>query len=173
VLPARCLPQGGRPPGGGSVTGAALGTPAGADPPFQGGFSGRGDLALASNAICHYKSPSRPRACRWAQRRGIRPYAAGLKAPGEGACRRRIRGSLASVIGPRWKIPDGEIDKKPAPPREIVALKETLGRGLIRNQHVWISPNNGFPVGLLLVSRHWRYGRGEVSVASNGLVVHR
>jgi hypothetical protein len=58
-----------------------------------------GEHVSASNAICTYKSPSRPCPCRRAPRRGIRPPVAGLRALVRGACRRRTRGVLAAVIG--------------------------------------------------------------------------
>jgi hypothetical protein len=45
-----------------------------------------------------------------------------------------------------------EQTEKLTPPGKSVALKETLGRGLITDQHVWISPNNGFTSGSLFVS---------------------
>jgi hypothetical protein len=62
-----------------------------------------GGARLCQSCDLYIQNPSRTRVCRWAQRRGIRPHVAGLRAPGEGACRRQIRGGLAAVIGPSWK----------------------------------------------------------------------
>jgi hypothetical protein len=99
VLPTRCLPQGvsyrRRASRGRASRRRWPPLSAGAHPPFQEG----GEHVSASNAICHYKSPSRPRACRWAQRRGIRPYAAGLRALVRGRAAGKYVAALLPLLG--------------------------------------------------------------------------
>jgi hypothetical protein len=135
-------------------------------------FSG-GDLALASHGICIYKTPL-----------GRGPADGpngGESGPMPPASRPRVRGraageyvaALLPLLGQVGRSPMVKPTKKPAPPREIAALKETPGRGLIKDQYVWIRPNNGFTSGSLFCLDAGGLGGEGFSVASNGLAIHR
>jgi hypothetical protein len=92
-LPARCLPQG-VAPGGGPPGGAASRLSAGADPLFR-----EGGACLCQQCDLYIQNPSRPSAGRWAQRRGIRPHAAGLRALVRGRAAGEYVAALLPLLG--------------------------------------------------------------------------